>query len=180
MEMVIQLLLLLAFQVLEGSVYLQLALIIAFYMAGIGIGTAYISWQEHYHATERFRISYFIRFQALFSLFPLLLVLVFTLIHGPFRDTLSSTAMGWVFSALSLAGGFLGGSHFSLGALTFAGSDTHSGKVGGTLYALDLSGAVGGVLIASLFILPVYGLINTLILLSVISFVSLLILLRHP
>ena len=43
MEMVIQLLLLLTFQVLEGFVYLQLALVIAFYMAGLGMGTAVIS-----------------------------------------------------------------------------------------------------------------------------------------
>lgn len=180
MEMVIQLLLLLAFQVFEGFVYLQLALIIAFYMAGLGIGTATISWWEHRRPAKDFPISYFIRTQTLFSVFPLLLILVFISIHGEFRDSVSSTAMGWLFSGLSLTGGFLGGSHFSLGVLSYVAFGTRTEKVGGTLYALDLLGAVGGVLIASFFIMPVYGLINTLVLLSVISFISLLILLRHP
>jgi spermidine synthase len=179
-EMVIQLLLLLTFQVLEGFVYLQLALIIAFFMAGIGIGTAAVSWWEHRHPTKRFSISTFIRIQALFSLFPLLLILLLVLIHESFRDALTSATIRWIFSALSFAGGFLGGSHFSLGVLAYADSGTPSERIGGTLYALDLLGAVGGVLLASFFIMPVYGLINTLILLSIISFVCLLALLRHP
>jgi len=179
-EMIIQLLLLLTFQVLEGFVYLQLALIIAFYMAGIGIGTAAVSWWERHHSPKRPSLFTFIRIQILFSLFPLLLILLLLLIHGPFRDALSSAAIRWIFSALSLTGGFLGGSHFSLGVLTHAGTGTPSERIGGTLYAMDLVGAVGGVLLASFFIMPVYGLINTLILLSAMSFVSLLTLLRHP
>ena len=53
-------------------------------------------------------------------------------------------------------------------------------KVGGGFYALDLAGAAAGVLVAALFIIPIYGITNTLVLLSVMSGISLLTLLRRP
>lgn len=183
MEMVLQVVLLLTFQVLEGFVYLQLALIIAFYMAGLGLGAGAVSWweqQKKQYAAKDFAVSYFIRIQALFSLFPILFIIVLSVIHGEFRNHLSSTAMGWIFSGLSFTGGFLGGVHFALAVLAYNVSGVSSDRIGGVLYALDLTGAGGGVLIASFFIIPVYGLINTLILLSVLSLISLLTLLRHP
>jgi len=178
--MVLQVIFLLTFQILEGFVYLQLALIIAFFMAGLGLGAGWVSWWEQKRPEALPAARYFIRIQALTGLFPLLLVLVFSLIHGDLRRLLSSTTMGWIFSGLSLTAGILGGIHFSLAVLTIALWGSPSEKIGGGLYALDLTGAAGGVLIASFFVLPVYGLINTLILLSVLSFLCFLALLRHP
>jgi hypothetical protein len=53
-------------------------------------------------------------------------------------------------------------------------------KIGGGFYALDLAGAAAGVLMAALFIIPIYGIMNTLILLSMLSVISLMTLLRQP
>jgi hypothetical protein len=53
-------------------------------------------------------------------------------------------------------------------------------KIGGGFYALDLAGAAAGVLMATLFIIPIYGIMNTLISLSAISVICLLTLLRQP
>lgn len=184
MEMVLQIVLLLTFQVLEGFVYLQLALIIAFFMAGIGLGTGCVSRWKHVRDLKQepraLAGSYFIRIQALFTLFPIGLIILLGLVHGELRDSISSPAMGWIFSGLSLTAGFIGGMHFGMAVLTFDETDRASDKIGGILYGLDLTGAAGGVLIASLFIIPVYGLINTLIFLSILSLFSLLTLLRRP
>jgi hypothetical protein len=52
--------------------------------------------------------------------------------------------------------------HFSLATRVLAGNTVASEKIGGGLYGLDLLGAAGGALIASLFLIPLYGLLTTL------------------
>ena len=88
--------------------------------------------------------------------------------------------MGWLFSGLSLVTGVLGGLHFALAAMVMASTGVALERIGGGLYALDLAGAAAGVLMAALFIIPVYGIMNTLAFLSVSSGISLMTLLRRP
>ena len=122
----------------------------------------------------------FIRVQALVCLLPLGLMIFFELIHGDLRNFLAPAAMGWIFSGLSLITGVLGGVHFALAVLVMAGTGVSLEKIGGGFYALDLAGAAAGVLIATLFILPIYGIMNTLVILSTLSVISLFTLLRRP
>jgi hypothetical protein len=128
------------------------------------------------NVTRRF----FIRVQAVICMFPFGLILFFQLIHGDIQKFLPPAAMGWLFSVLSLLTGILGGVHFALGVMVMTGTGVALEKIGGGFYALDLAGAATGVLIAALFIIPVYGIINTLILLSMLSVISLMTLLRKP
>jgi spermidine synthase len=67
-----------------------------------------------------------------------------------------------VFAVLALIFGFLGGMHFSLAVRVLAGATVASEKIGGGLYGLDLLGAAGGALIASLFLIPLYGILTTI------------------
>ena len=87
--------------------------------------------------------------------------------------------MGWLFSILSLITGIVGGAHFALAVMAMADTGVAGEKIGGGFYALDLAGAAGGVLMAALFIIPIYGIMNTLVLLSIVSGISLLTLLRQ-
>ncbi len=179
-EMVLQVAFLLSFQIIEGFVYRQLALIIAFFMTGLAVGAGWISRQYlSPDRTSAFRRR-FIRVQAGVCLLPLGLMLFFPLIHGEFRNFLSPAAVGWLFSGLSLVTGFLGGVHFALAVMVMAGTGVALEKIGGGFYALDLAGAAAGVLMAALFIIPVYGIMNTLAFLSVLSGIGLLTLLRGP
>ena len=107
-------------------------------------------------------------------------MLFFPLIHGEFRNFLPPTAVGWLFSGLSLTTGVLGGIHFALAVMVMVGTGVALEKIGGGFYALDLAGAAAGVLMAALFIIPVYGIMNILVFLSVLSGISLLTLLRRP
>ena len=111
---------------------------------------------------------------------PLGLMVFLLLVHGPIRDVLSPTAMGWLFSGFSLMIGILGGVHFAMAVIVMAGSGVVLEKIGGGFYALDLLGAAAGVLMASLFIIPIYGIMNMLFFLSAIAVISLLTLLRSP
>ena len=92
---------------------------------------------------------------------------------------MSPAAIGWVFSGLALAGGMLGGGHFSMAVMVWAGLGEALEKTGGKLYAIDLAGSAGGVLVAVLITLPLFGLIQTLLLTSAVVFISVLALLRH-
>jgi spermidine synthase len=179
-EMVLQVVFLLSFQIIEGFVYRQLALIIAFFMTGLAVGAGWISWQNTSQPKTNVARGLLIRVQALVCVLPFGLMLFFSLTHGEIRNFLSPAAMGWLFSGLSLITGILGGVHFGLAVIVMAGTGVALEKIGGGFYALDLAGAAAGVLIATLFILPIYGIINTLVFLSTLSGISLLTLLRRP
>jgi spermidine synthase len=179
-EMVLQVVFLLSFQIIQGFVYRQLALIIAFFMTGLAVGSGWISWQKPSQLKTNVAQGLFIRVQALVCMLPLGLMVFLPLIHGEIQNFLSPAAMDWLFSGLSLITGILGGVHFALAVIVMAGTGVALEKIGGGFYALDLTGAAAGILIAALFILPIYGIMNTLIFLSTLSGISLLTLLRRP
>jgi spermidine synthase len=179
-EMVLQVVFLLSFQIVAGFVYRQLAIIIAFFMTGLALGAGWISHKNPSRMKTNIARRRFIRVQVLVCTLPLGLMIFFQLIHGDLLIFLAPAAMGWIISGLSLITGFLGGVHFALAVLVMAGTGIALEKIGGAFYALDLAGAAAGVLIATLFILPIYGIMNTLLILSTLSVISLFTLLRRP
>jgi hypothetical protein len=84
-----------------------------------------------------------------------------------------------MFSLFSLITGLAGGAHFGMAVKVMAGTGAAPESIGGGLYALDLAGAASGVLISSLFIIPIYGMMNTLIIISCLPVISLLTLILH-
>jgi spermidine synthase len=178
--MVLQVVLILSFQILEGFAYLQLALIIAFFMAGLAAGTLSVAAVRRWWENGSRAIRWFAFLQVGVTVFPLLLLVFFSPVSEGLRETLSSVAASWIFSVASFLAGLLGGAHFSLAALASAAAGARLERTGGYLYAVDLAGAAGGALAAGLLILPLYGVTSTLILLSVASLVCLLAILRRP
>jgi spermidine synthase len=179
-EMVLQVLLLLGFQIVAGFVYRQLTLIIAFFMTGLAVGAGWMAGKHRSvpNSTDGWRRL--IRVQALICVLPVGAMLFFKLMQGQMHRGLTPGAMGWLFSAVSLITGMLGGMHFALAVMAMAATGVALEKVGGGFYALDLAGAATGVLLAALFVVPVHGIPNTLVLLSAVSAFSLLTLLRRP
>jgi spermidine synthase len=158
--MVLELILLLGFQILEGFVYTQLALIIALFMAGMAVGTGCLTLLSPGIGNPIRRI---IRVQCLLTLYIVgTLGLLLLLQHQLQTVPRKPLPIGAIFSMLALAGGALGGLHFSLCVRAISASPTPSATTGPKLYALDLVGATGAVLAVSLFIMPVYGLITTM------------------
>ena len=179
-EMVLQVVFLLSFQIIAGFVYRQLALIIAFFMTGLALGAGWMSHKNPSQMKTNVARRRLIQIQVLVCMLPLGLMIFLQLIHGDLRDFLAPATMGWIFSGLSLITGILGGVHFALAVQVMAGTGVALEKIGGGFYALDLSGAAAGVLMATLFILPIYGIMNTLVFLSTLSVISLFTLLRRP
>ena len=178
--MVLQVILILAFQILEGFAYLQLALIIALFMAGLGAGTLAVGVAGRLFKHAPGAIRGFAAAQLGATVLPLLLLAALSPAAEGVREGLSTTAASWAFSAASLLAGILGGVHFSLAALASGAAGAQLRRSGGVLYAVDLIGSAAGALVAGLLVLPLYGVSKTLILLSAASLVGLVAILRNP
>jgi spermidine synthase len=183
--MVLQIVLILSFQILAGFAYLQLALIIAFFMAGLAVGTFFVgALKSGWHQESRYRDSRAIRWLAMVqtgvAALPLVLLVFLSPLGEGLREGLSPVAASWVFTAVSFVAGVIGGSHFSLAVLASAAAGARLERTGGYLYALDLAGAAGGAVVAGLFLLPLFGVASTLVLLSLLASISLVTLLRRP
>jgi spermidine synthase len=175
--MVLEVILLLAFQIVEGFVYQQLALIIAFFMAGMATGSAILVRARPRVGNPR---RWFITTQTILALH--LLFIPYGL--SSLKESLQASPSfhlppGIVFGGLALLSGTLGGLHFSLATQLLESCSMKQSFSGPRLYSLDLAGAVTAVLAATLFLLPVYGLPTTLKVLSALCAGGVLILLPH-
>jgi spermidine synthase len=164
-QMVLEIILLLGFQILEGFVYTQLALIIAFFMAGMALGAGLVALLS---SRIRNPIRWLIAIQSVLGLYILGALGLLLLLQQQLQTTSQKTLpMSVIFSVLALIAGVLSGLHFSLCVQAFSSSSTLPANSGPKLYALDLFGATAGVLGASLFVLPLYGLTTTMLVLVI-------------
>ena len=175
--MVLEIVLLLVFQILDGFLYRELALIIASFMAGLALGAAIEAWLLAGIASPR---RWLVLVQALLCLYLVQMIGLLFLFESQQSALFKILPATAVFAILALAAGVLGGLHFALAVKVVAGTAAPSAKTGGGLYGLDLLGAAAGALAAALFLIPVYGLVTTLMALVLLSGGSLLALFPPP
>ena len=178
--MVLQIVLILSFQILAGFAYRQLALIIAFFMAGLSAGALGIAAMRRSRTRESQAIAWLATLQVATTALPLALLVFLSPLCEELREGLPSAAAAWLFTGMSFFAGVLGGSHFSAAVLAWTATGARLERTGGYLYALDLAGAATGALVAGLFVLPLYGVSSTLVLLSLLSLFGLCAILRRP
>lgn len=135
---------LLAFQGLAGSLYSRLALFVAAWMSGLGLGAWLVGrvWSGRGQALRGMILLQAVLCLLLAACGPVLSLLVEQGVEAPWTG---------VFTLFCLGGGLLGGGHFGLAAKSQAAA-------GATLYAMDLAGAACGALIAGLLLTPLLGL----------------------
>ena len=148
---VIEVVLVLVYQIIEGSVYRQMALIISLFMAGLAAGSALVRTLRGTGAHRLFMI------QIGLAAYLGALYLLFSVFRGPVLDNLGHDAMLLLFSALAFFAGMFGGGQFC------AAVGCSEKARGAGLYAADLIGASAGALAGSIFFLPVLGIPKTLL-----------------
>jgi spermidine synthase len=166
--MSLQIFLLLAFQSVYGYVYHQLAILIAMFMAGIALGTwlGIRSVRSSGHlpslvtvpASSPFRAIAVIQFFLALS-GPALIFLV-RLLSQTSSGTATLLTAQFIFPALAVLGGMLGGYQFPVATEMYLGDSSPKASVGtgvGVLYALDLFGGCVGALLLSTYLIPVFG-----------------------
>jgi spermidine synthase len=166
---VVEVMLVLVYQIMEGSVYKQMALMISLFMAGLAAGSA---------------LARFLRGRGLRRLFIVqtglaaylgLLYLLFSVFRTTVLDRLGHDSMLLLFSGLAFLAGMLGGGQFFAAVSAIEkrmqgtgsqGEQPGNGPAGASLYAADLIGASAGALAGSLFFIPVFGIPKTLLIIG--------------
>jgi spermidine synthase len=169
----LEVMLLLGFQAIYGYVYHQLAIVIAFFMAGMALGCWWrLRRSRSSPATLLDRKMLMLAGLQIAAAFcPLLLYVLFSLLSG-IRDPMGLTVVSQaLFPVLALLSGLLGGYQFPLASeIFFAGSKSASASLG-TLYAVDLVGACLGALAVSALLLPVFGFLRSAVLIAAVNLV---------
>jgi spermidine synthase len=160
--MALEILVLVLYQIRLGSLYRELGVLVAAFMAGMAAGSALGSrWFGCYGGGPRLLAG----LQGCLAL--LAVALVFWLKWGTSLATTVwelPTQIGYVL--VLVASGLGGGGVFSVSATLWAEIKPEAAGQGGKLYAADLLGATLGTLGVSLLVLPVWGIVATLYLVA--------------
>jgi spermidine synthase len=157
----LEIVLLLAFQILEGFLYAELAVILSCYMTGLAAGAAVIGRRLKVMRRPGRRLV-----TVHFALVPFVLGVIpalFALHRVSSWVLLPLWLIPSVFRCLALAAGGIGGMHFSLATAAWARGRSLETRIGAGLYAADLVGAALSGLVSSLLLLPLVGVYGTLL-----------------
>jgi spermidine synthase len=159
-------LILIIFQSLYGYVYQMLGIIIAFYMAGLTVGTG---------LGIRLRSGITIRNYLLVQVILLFLVMMIPITSRGISglNDLPVWAGQAVLFIMTAAIAFATGLEFNIGTRL---EKKDPEKVAGNFYGIDLAGAAFGTILVSLFCFPLLGLFYTCLLMSVIILAGILVL----
>lgn len=177
-EVAFQLIVILAFQSLYGYVYYKIGLILAFFMMGLVLGSFFINRKLERIKDQR---SLYIKTQGFVSIYPLVLPLVIMYIAK--MNTIKPGAVNALeagFVLIPIIAGFLGGFQFPLANKICLRDPRNLGKTTGFLYGIDLFGSCVGGLLIGLFFIPVLGILQTCVLLSIINALVLILLCHAP
>ncbi len=160
--LVLELFLLLGFQALYGYVFQQLAVIIAGFMLGMALGTWLAQRPRFTGVRSTARAMVLLQFAA--ALAPLLLWVLLSAFGRIREQRLAAAVAQFGFPLLAGLCGLLGGLQFPFASRVFFRSPDR--RSAGALYAFDLLGSSLGAVAATLFLLPLFGLGRTALLLG--------------
>ena len=165
-EMAVELVVLLAFQVAYGYVYQYLGVLMASFMVGLALGAwASSRWVAQGRATWRRMVCA----QCCMCAYPLVL-LGFVWLAGEGGGWVGPLFAGVSFTGMTLVAGLVGGLQFPVAAALHS----RGGGSAGGLYALDLFGACLGALAVSAVLVPTFGMVWVCVLLGALGGLGLL------
>jgi spermidine synthase len=155
----LEILLLLGFQAVYGYVYHQLAILTAMFMAGMALG----AWRGLRGTGELGALA---GIQVAAAAAPFLACAFLDSLAGMRTPAMLAVASQLMFPALAVACGAIGGWQFAVASRVYFSGDSRSL---GALYAADLAGACLGALALSACVIPVFGFLNTAMVISMVS-----------
>jgi spermidine synthase len=158
-QMMLELVVLFAFQVLHGYVYAEVSLIVTTFMAGLVVGAA----ASNQLVLRKMNVKQ-----------SLLAVQIAIIVYSgllPLILRLSIPAPALVFPWLALLAGLLTGMAFPLAVALVRG---HAGRVAGMLYGADLAGGCLGALLGVALFIPVLGIPQTCAIIALVGLAGLL------
>ncbi|MGD2145282.1 MAG: fused MFS/spermidine synthase [Anaerolineae bacterium] len=165
-----------AFQILYGTVYRQMALLITAFMAGLSLGgwsiARWLRGRDGRGECGRALQCTLVRLEAGVVLYLAGLPIALTLMNSLALGRVS-TVVPIALLALNAGAGALVGMQFPLANALYSPPGSREGSTAGTLYAADLTGACLGAALVSTALLPALGMIQTCLSLVVLKVGSL-------
>lgn len=156
----IEIILIIAFQVIYGYTYQMMGILITFFMAGILIGS--------FSLVNKFKIlirNYSI-IQYLIGIFSILVALLLYFIKSA---NLSNLVVYIIFTSMVIITGILTGLQFSMASRLKEVSYTRNAS---STYASDLFGAAIGAIAVSVFLIPYFGIIKVSLIVAILNFIT--------
>jgi len=171
--MMLELLLIFAFQVLYGYVFYEIGMLITMLMAGMAMGNLVVT-----NRLDRIKkgITLFVIIEGATILFVLVLFLAFSSISVLSSGQTPVTRLAFFF--LLFIAGFLTGMEFPLANKIYMHNKS-VGKTAGIIYSSDLAGGWIGGIFGGFLLLPVLGFAKGCIMLILLKASSLILLLTH-
>ncbi len=166
--MALEIILLLAFQMFFGNLYYQIVILITTLMGGLALGSW---WSTKKIEKEKKELFSWIKF------FHLALIVICLFLVTNLNSF--SKNQGMFYFLMFLIGGLVG-FEFSLLNMNYLKIKNSEEKKLGSIYSADLIGASLGAGIPSLFLIPVFGILPTILLLVVINLLVFILFLQTP
>lgn len=177
-EICFQVIVILAFQFLYGYMYYRIGLILTSFMIGLVLGSFCIN---NLLKNIKDEVSLYIKTQVCICVYPLVLIMALILIAkiNQLKGDIGNN-LQFIFAFLPVIAGFLGGYQFPLANKICLGESQNVGKITGFLYGIDLLGSCIGGLLAGIILVPLLGIIQTCLVLSIINILGLILLKISP
>lgn len=166
--MALQLIILLAFQIIYGYLFYKLSIILTMFMVGMAAG----GWLA-LKFMSKFKTGRlpFIAAQCAFFVYPLALPGLFASLAGSGSGAVSWAGSNVVFAVLPAIGGLIGGFQFPLAARILLKEKDHTGRIAGSTYGIDLAGSCLGAVITGAILIPVIGIAGSCAAIACVNFV---------
>ena len=155
----IEIVLIIAFQVIYGYTYQMMGIIITFFMLGLWFGSIYLIEKV------RLKINTYSIIQYLIGIFAVILTLVLFLLKSSYTNFI---IIHGSFVILILIIGILTGLQFSLATKL---RNKTIRLVASSTYSSDLLGSAVGAIIVSSILIPLFGLIKVSLIIAIINFI---------
>jgi len=152
--MAIQIITLLAFQIIYGYVFYKVGFLLTFFMAGLATGSFWVTGLIN---KLKRPLNILTRVNSLFFILSLGLPLFFSWLSASDNMAVSQAGANLAFPLLSFIIGLLAGVQFASANKVYIGDIQKVGTVSGMTYGIDLLGSCFGALLTSIFLIPVLG-----------------------
>ncbi|MDI6704164.1 MAG: fused MFS/spermidine synthase [bacterium] len=166
---VIEIVLVIGFQVLYGYIYHMIGIIIASFMLGIVLGTG---WMNRRLDWIKDKILTLALLELTYAGYLILLPGIFQLLKVFHQRVFIQFSIQILFPTLTVLAGLWVGMIFPLAIKIYLKDEKTIGRTTGILYALDLGGACVGSLLVSILLIPIFGIPKSCMLLSLLNIVS--------
>jgi len=166
----VDVLLVLAFQSFYGYIYHWIGLLITAFMVGLTFGGMWITRRLE-KATDD--CPSFLRLEILLFIYVALLIGALALMNSLQEHPLVFSSIPFILLGLNALCGFLVGAEFPLANKIYLERNPRYSHTAGILYAADLVGAWIGALLVTLVCIPIFGIMNTGLLILIVKLGSL-------